>query len=317
MGEVKVSDAEIIDGGEMVDLDVLPLEEDTKTPITDNAKKNIEKEEKIKAEETEIDPDDLKEEDTEEKPEQEQEQEETPEDTPDKEPEEEPENKAQQIEIEKQIKTVQQEIRQAHSTVELINESNLVEPKRPADPEDEEAMAQYRVDLAVYRGTMAQAQAQAKVAKKKVETLARRQESLFVQRHDGEDLEPFKQWISESIELQSAFFTGSRDLETLYKWYRAENPITDKEHKEVKELSKKGIKFKAVSTKGKKGGEDLPTGGNGFDSKYKFANLPMFKDFVKLYKGKRSEFTGKTYSAKEINELCEQEYKMSKGLPLI
>lgn len=312
MGETKIGNAEVIDEG-IVDLDVIPLEEDGLS-ITEKAAEVVEEENEIiddeglDTEESEEEEEELAEEDKEEEPAEEKEDAEV-------EKKEAPINKAKNIEIDKEISSLQKEMKDVSNTLKMISESIPEAPERPSDPDDDEAMAQYRIDLAVHKSQLHQFKTQQAMAREKAKQLSLRQENIFREKHKGEDLSGFENWMAESIELQTSYYIGSRSLDTLYKWYKVETGETEKEGKELKQIKKKGVKFEPVSTKSK--GDSAVSGGNGFPVQYKYANLPMFKDLVKSYKGKKSNITGEKYTPKYINELCRQEYKLTKGLSII
>lgn len=313
--EVNLGGAEVI-AEDIVDLDVLPLEEDN-ARITDNAEKVVEEEIKEETPEEEIEEDIEEEQETEETPEEEDTKEEEPEEKDPKEekPKEEPANKAKNVEIDREITSVQKDMKEVSNSLKMISASIPESPERPNDPDDDEAMAQYRIDLAVHKSQLQQFKAQQNMAREKAKQLSARQESLFREKHKGEDLTGFEEWMAESIELQTAFYTGGRSLDTLYKWYKVEKGEPESIKKEIKKIKKKGVKFEPVSTKSK--GETSAVGGNGFSASYKYANLPMFKDLVKNYKGKKSSITGERYTDKYIDELCKQEYRLTKGLSVI
>lgn len=306
MGEKGIAENAEVISADIVDLEVLPLESD-EALITKEAEKAVaEEEQTVEVEESEEQVDEPEEEieEVEEEPE-------TKEEKPAEVEEEKPvEDKAKQIEIDTEVRTIQKELQSAHNTVKRIAESLPEAPERPKDSEDEEAMAQYRVDMAVYKSQLAQLKMQQESSKKDVAQLCSKQEMIFRNKHKDKDISGFEKWIGEDVALQTLFYTGSKTLDTLYKWYNMEHEVPAKEKKELQQIKKKGIKFEPVSTKSVAKGNE--TGGNGFPQKYKYANLPMFKDFVKNYKGKASDLTGEKYTPQFIDDLCKQEYKLVK-----
>lgn len=209
-----------------------------------------------------------------------------------------------------ELSEISGDLRRAHDQVAMINESRPEAPEKPTTDEDDdpEAWVQYRYDLAAWKTSAKSFEAQATFAKQKVREMAEKQEDLFVANHKGENLSGFKNWIAASIELQALFYTGKKNLESLYKMYKVDigdEPI----RRQVSDMKKKGQKFKAVSSKG--GNVDITAGK--YPKQFKYINLPQYKDLTKQLLSTPNPFTGKKPSLREVNELIKSEYNYHRG----
>lgn len=267
------------------------------------------------SEEDEIDEDDTPietEEDTTEDIEEENEEEVTEEpDEEEEKPEEVQENEVDGSYLQ-EVKGVISELKQAHASVELANRSVGEAPEQPNVSEDDEPQAwfQYRSDVSAYKRALTASKAQADFAREKVKEIASKQESLFREAHEGEDLKGFENWMKDDYGMQSSFFTGKKSLETLYAMYKADAGIKTTT-KQISALKKKGQNFKKVDTKGS--GRDNTSTKQKYDAKYKYMNIPELKDMREMLLKNDNPFTGRRPTVKEVNGLLETEWKSRKG----
>lgn len=232
---------------------------------------------------------------------------------------EEDKNKEEPEEVEldesyfKELKDITSELRQAHSSVEMASRiTNAV--KRPDKPtvleeDDPESWAQYRSDVSAYNQALNTYKIQAEIAKGNVEKIAGKQETVFREAHEGEDLKGFESFMASNVAYQSLFFTGAETLEDLYAIYKMKSgEVTVK--KQISDLKKKGQKFKAVNINGS--GKEISTKGK-YPDKYQYLNKPELKDMRDMLLKEKNPFTGVKPSLKEVNELLKSEYNYRKG----
>jgi len=195
----------------------------------------------------------------------------------------------------------------------LTKRYEIAAPEKPKDEYDEEAMERYRHRLLRWEDRREEIQQDYDVIRAKVHEQAKLQEKHFREAHKGEDLDSFEKWVGERPHFHLAYLAGDETLEKLYKFYLTEEGQVRKDKKTIENLKKVNARFKPVKTKGKSS-QGQASSGNGFPKQYKYANMSMFRNYVnQLKKEKVSPMTGKPYTAKYINELCQQEYQ---NLPL-
>jgi len=195
---------------------------------------------------------------------------------------------------------------------------DLEPPKKPVKDEygevDEEDMAEYRAELAVYKRDMARNKKKAEMLQSKMRKVALKAQDAFLKDFPEAVDNGFEQFVASKRLRYLSWTTGERSLYSLYREHLENLDLLD-DAKKVKNMKKQGVKIKPTSHK--KGDATKTKGGNGFSSKYKYANMPMFKDFVKEKRGKVSDISKRRLTDKELDDLCKQEYKLMKGYSIV
>ena len=179
---------------------------------------------------------------------------------------------------------------------------------------DEEALSEYRTDLALWKRDEANNKRKAERLQDRMRKTATKAQNSFLKDFPEARANGFEQFVAGKRLRYLSWTTGERSLYSLYREHLEEQDLINDTVK-VKQMKKDGVKIKPTSHK--KGSAAVTRGNNGFSSKYKYANMPMFKAFAKEQKRTVSNFTKRKLSDSEINDLCKQEYKLSKGLALV
>lgn len=207
--------------------------------------------------------------------------------------------------------TLKSEIRNSATKIqEMIEELDLERPEKPSEDADEYAQEEYKRELKDY-------QRRAKVVEAKIKNLnARNSENaqmlqqMFVEAHPNENLKGFETYMLKNRYLMAGFLSGEADLETIYTMYKQQNGATNK-LKSIKRVSKM---VKDDSLGFTQSGVSKPKAkGNGLPAEYKYANMPMFanyvKDLLKDMKTQKNMPDGSPITYKTIETMCEQAYK--------
>lgn len=204
-----------------------------------------------------------------------------------------------------EYKTVQQELEDLSYEYETIS-SRIDKPQKPADEYDEEAMAEYRADLTLWKTDQAQQAREIERLNKRRDRLAAKAQNAFKKDFKPKQLEGFQDYMTDKSSRLVGWISGDVSLYEYYeRFLRQKGRLEDL--KKVETLKKKKAKIKPLNLKKTASGASGATGGNGFPTKFKYANRPEFKELVSQYKGKTSPVTGKKYTASYIDDLCKSE----------
>ena len=191
---------------------------------------------------------------------------------------------------------------------DIVEEIDILKPEKPKDMDDEDAVEIYEQEMREYNR-------QSKLANKKIERLqakikdnVRILQDEFASNHPNEDLSKFQSWMQKRQGFLAEFLSGQEDLETFYFLYKKKTG-GDKLSK-VKKISK-GVKEIDISTDAAPIVESKTL----LPKKFKYANKPMFKDWVKGFvndmKSGRSMPDGEPITYALIESLCKQEYELN------
>lgn len=192
---------------------------------------------------------------------------------------------------------------------DLIDEVEILKPEKPSDEDDEELQEAYRQDLRDYQRQVAIANKKIARIQDQIKENAKTLQAEFIKNHSKENLADFENWMRKRQGFMAEFLSGKEDLETFYYLYKKRNGGT--KLATVKKLSKgikQSIDINSSAAPVNKGGN------NGLPKDYKFANKPMFKNYVKdligdMRKGKPMP-DGTKITYKLIDDLCKQEYQL-------
>jgi hypothetical protein len=246
------------------------------------------------------------------------------EETPEDEPKEEPKPEESTLIYEKELVQSQKDLSDTYKQyADLYQEFQAIPvpeaPKKPTDQYDEagqaqyqEEMAQYRADLSVYKQQQALTKIKVNQFTTRRDEIAIKQAQQFKAAHPNDkNIDKFEGWVRTNQEFFVAYTSGKVNLENLYSLYKSTNGIVDKMKAQIKSVQKPGVKVKPVSTKSTESAT-AETGTNGLPAQYKYANMGMFKELVKHYRTNGS-MTGERMSMKQIDDICKQEYSISKS----
>ena len=192
---------------------------------------------------------------------------------------------------------------------EMIEELELEKPEKPSD-DDDYAQEEYKRELKDY-------QKRARIVEAKIKNInarngenAQQLQQMFVEAHPKENLKGFETYMLKNRYLMAGFLSGEADLERIYTMYKQDTGATTK-LKSIKRVSKM---VKDESLGFSQAGASKPKAkGNGLPSEYKYANMPMFNEFVKgLVKDMKTQKNmpdGSKITYKTIETMCEQAYK--------
>ncbi|MCK4500271.1 hypothetical protein KAU11_07225 [Candidatus Babeliales bacterium] len=229
-------------------------------------------------------------------------------------------DEAEHIEIEKKISESQVELKSIKRKFDKVIKRSEAS-KKPVAPEadqygevDDTKQRTYEIKLATWESKRDDFIAEHDALKEDLREEAHNQEISFRKAHTGKDIEKFEAYLKEKDYLYYAYINGDETLTDLYGDYQRRQGKVDKDIKDIDRLKKTGGKIKKIDTKTK----GLASfGGNGIPSKYKHANMPVFKSMVKDMRKRQYDLGGKRFTNERIEKLCKQEYKELKGIPLV
>ena len=198
---------------------------------------------------------------------------------------------------------------------ELDSQAEPVKPKKDQYGEiDEDEMQEYRTELAIWRRDIASNQRKAERLQGKMRKAATKAQIAFLKDFPEARSNGFEQFVAGKRLGYLSWTTGERSLYSLYREHLEDLDILD-DVKTVKKLKKERVKIKPTSHKA--GSAAKTKGTNGLSSTYKYANMPMFKDYVKATRGTVSPFTKKRMTDQELEKICKQEYRLDKGYSIV
>ena len=205
----------------------------------------------------------------------------------------------------KEYLSAREELRNANR--ELNNLYLPIEPTKPDDEYDESAMRRYELRMVMFEEKKADIESRFKLLDSQRVAVAKKNEVAFREDFKGINLDGFEKWLGDQSygDRLTSFVIGSKSLYSLYNDYLYETGNVE-EVKKVNKLKNQKVKFKPTELKSS---TIKSVSGN----KYKYANMPQFKEMVADFKKlKVSELTGKPYTMEYIDELCKSEFVHSR-----
>lgn len=213
----------------------------------------------------------------------------------------------------------QEELQQLTKQMGYINKryTAIKKPEPPKADEygevNESEQRKYEIRLTAWEDRQQDLTAETEVLRETIRDAAAKQEKVFRKNHKNEDLNDFENFVRDRQHYYIAYLSGDSTLEELYDVYQRRYGKVKKAAKKAEKLNKAGVKIKRVDTKGK-GVSNY--GGNGIPSKFKYANMPEFKDMVKDMKKRKRGIDGRPFTNERIEKLCKQDYQISRGISI-
>lgn len=220
------------------------------------------------------------------------------------------------IDTSQEYKEVQIEQKALTRQLQRINTIHQMKPKEPENKDDEQVMDRYYRRLDDWEIRKEQAIIEGESLQKELRDASIKAQDVFLAEHpdiEEQDKKGFYNFIVGKEGLYLEFLSGESTLNELFEFYKIKTrQIENRDYDRIKRLRQEKARIKPVKVQSS-AGEGLSQGQNGLPRKFKYANKPMFKAYVKDLIQKKYSLSGERLTAKMIDDLCKQEFEYLRG----